>query len=125
MSDLQCAATVVVVDTAADGEALRPRRPVVVCAAPGTGDTVAALARLLDAGHRDLPGAPISPDGLLSAIGDIADEYRGECVAVVVTPTALIDLVRRVLPDHAAAAVVVEVDADGQRWAPLSDARAR
>lgn len=121
MSDLQCAATFVVVDTVADGEALRSRRLAVVCAAPGAGDTASELADLLGVARRDLSGAAAPPGALVQALDDLADEYRGECVAVVVDPEALVALARRlVLPGGASGGVVVEIDADGHSWAAVS-----
>lgn len=117
MSDLQCAATFVLVDTAADSDALHARRAAAVLSAPGSVDTADDLARLLDIDRRDLPAVATSAAGLVRALDDVADEYRGECAAVVVTPTALSALVRLVLPGERGA-VVVEIDGDGHRWAP-------
>ncbi len=125
VSDLQCPARVVVVDSAAGSHPLSVQRPVAVWATPESRAAAGELARVLDIACRDLAGTPDSPARLVDALEDLADQYRGECVAVVVTATALADLVRLVLPGHAAGGVVVEIDADGQRWASLSDATGR
>ncbi|MBD8062635.1 hypothetical protein [Oceanitalea stevensii] len=117
MSDLQCAATLVVVDTAAAGEALRARRAAAVVSTPGALDTAADLAQRLEVARRDLPEDATSPEILVRALDDLADEYRGECVAVVVTAEALAALARLVLPGGGGA-LVVEIDGDGHRWGP-------
>lgn len=119
MSDLQCAVTVVVVpdDQRPDAGRLRSEHPGAVLAGPGSRTAADRLARAVDALVRDLPGDVASAADLTRVLEALADEYRGECVVLAVAPTALADLVRLVLPGEATSAVVVEVDADGQRWA--------
>ena len=114
MGDLQCAARDVVVPGPADAEALRPERPAAVLAGPGAGESADSLARELDVLCRDLN----SGSGLVPELDALADEYRGECVAVVLAPTAYTDLLREHGRATGTGGVVVEVDADGQRWTP-------
>ncbi|WP_324650780.1 hypothetical protein [Georgenia sp. H159] len=113
MSDLQCAATVVVVHDDADLEALRSERPAAVHAAPGAEDRATGLAGALEVPCRRLRDG-VSGD-LTAALDAVADEYRGECVVVAVTDAAFTALAALVLPG-AARGVVVEIDADGRRW---------
>ncbi|WP_413451095.1 hypothetical protein AA0Y32_00635 [Georgenia phoenicis] len=120
MSDLQCPATVVVLGPDADGEVLRAARPAAVYTTPGARAAASRLAGSLDVTLHELDGELASRAALVGVLDDLSDEYRGECVAVVVT--SLTDLLP---PDEEAPAVVVEVDADGQRWSPLSGSTAR
>lgn len=114
MSDLQCAATVVVVHDDGDLAALRTERPAAVHAAPGAESCAGRLARSLAVPCRALSvGAPAD---LESALVGLADEYRGECVVVAVTDATFTALSARVLRATETSAVVVEIDADGQRW---------
>lgn len=121
MSDLQCAATFLLVPAGTAADAVGSARAVALHAAPGAADAATELARLLDLPVRDLPAREASPGGIVRALDELADEYRGERVAVVVTAEVLTALRRVVLPGEGA--VVVEVDADGHRWAPWPEVR--
>lgn len=120
MSDLQCAVTVIVLesDHLGDVDRLRAARPAAVHATAGLDDAAADLARQLDVTYGAPPLDGASPVGLIAALEELSDEYRGECVAVVVSPSTFTDLTRLVLPDRGARAVLAEIDADGRRWAP-------
>lgn len=118
MSDVQCAATVVLLPAGAEADVdeLRTARPAAVLCPSGAARAGETLARLLGVGHAELPDD--SDDRLLPVLEELADEYRGECVVVLVPPAVLTGLARQVLPAGEADGLVVEIDADGHRWAP-------
>ncbi|MDQ4007381.1 MAG: histidine phosphatase family protein [Actinomycetota bacterium] len=124
MSDLQCAATLLLAgvrgddDAAALGTSLQDRRVAVVYTddAPGTGDAVGALSRALAAPVRsepDLREGLVSPAEVLE---QLADQHRGETVLVLAAAETLERLLgsRGGVPSVGAAAEV-RIDADG--WA--------
>ena len=176
MSDLQCAATFLVLPPAADVplEQLRAERAACLYAEPGVDATVLAqalgvTARDLDlggvgdlagvagdlsgsagdetrpagdqrrpadnetrsagdqprpadnepgpAGDQPQPADSTTPAALTAALVDLADEFRGETVAVVVSEATYARLTGEVLATSAPAAVV-EIDADSRRWRP-------
>lgn len=123
MSDVQCAARVVVVaDAPGMLESLRAEHPAAVHAAPGRHEPAARVAAALRVPRRDLP-AESAPEGLETVLLALSDEYRGECVVVLVTPATLVELARRHVGRRGeGSGLVVEIDADGQRWARLSAA---
>lgn len=124
MSDLQCAARFVVVAAGVPApERLRGEQPAAVHAAPGTHGDAARLAAALAVPLRPIAAAS-NRTALAAALDELADEYRGECVAVVVPALAGLDGGVRPSADGG---LLVEVDADGQRWAPwpVSAARGR
>ncbi len=129
MSDVQCAATVVLLPAGTETDAwpLGSARPAAVLGTPDAVRAGEALARLLGVAHAEL--ATDSGERLLPALEELADQYRGECVAVLVPPAVLDRLARQVLPAGGAEGIVVEIDADGHRWAPwppdVSAARGR
>ena len=119
MSDLQCAATFLVLPagSAIPAEQLLAERP--ACLYTETGLHVADLARGLGLAARHLPGTrtPTAPAALTAALTALADEFRGETLAVVVSDATYADLTREVV-STSPPAVVVEIDADSRRWRP-------
>ena len=99
MSDLQCAATFLVLPVvpALSVEQMLAARP--ACLYSEAGVDVEVLARDLAIAARDLPtsAAPVTPATLTAAFTDLADEFRGETLAVVENP-------------------IVEIDGESQRW---------
>ncbi|MEE6283092.1 hypothetical protein [Georgenia sp. MJ170] len=129
MSDLQCAATVVVLGPQASSPAtlaqLRERRVALVYAGPGTAAPAAALADALGVAVRTDGAA--EPDGtagrpVAAVLEELADEHRGECVVLVVAAGTLAGLVRQA-GGGAAPGVVIELDDDGRRVNPLPTGR--
>lgn len=118
MSDLQCAATFVLVPATTAVGSLPDVRPVALHAAPGAQEAAGAVAERLGLPVRTLRAA--TPGELVAALDELADEYRGERVAVLAPGELLAALARLVLPEGADA-LVVEVDADGHRWARWPD----
>lgn len=131
MSDLQCAATVVVLGVDATTTAvadLRERRAALVYfAGPGTTTAATTLAEELDVtarlaaggdagGHGITPHAGPSPgDGWIDdVLQDLADEHRGECVVLVLDDDARAGLARRSGRDPAER-LVIDLDDDGRR----------
>lgn len=103
MSDLQCPATVVFVPDAARADSLPTAR--------------FRVARVLSPNVR-------AATELVAAVEGTADEYRGECVAVV-APSALVaealtaaSVLPPRCPEPGAGWIAVEVDADGWRVVP-------
>lgn len=118
MSDLQCAATFVLVPATTALGSLPDVRPVALHAAPGAQEAAGAVAEWLGLPVRTLRAA--TPGELVAALDELADEYRGERVAVLAPGELVAALARLVLPEGADA-LVVEVDADGHRWARWPD----
>lgn len=124
MSDLQCAVTVLVLPAGADVDvdAVRLERPVQVLAAAGVST---GLGGALDVPVRQVPdGGENRPVGHITRLlADLADEFRGECVVVVLPRAGFDRLSGQVLPAGAAVGgALVRVDADGHRWAPWPSA---
>lgn len=112
MSDLQCAATLLLVprsETKGLAVALSGARVVHVWSAPTEAARRAAGALAADLGvgisaHAELHG----PTGLDAALADIADQHRGETAVVVV--------------DDGEAILEIAIDGDGwtrRRWTPV------
>lgn len=120
MSDVQCAARVVVVADARGALGSLPgEHPAAVHGGPGTHEVAALLATELAVPLRHLPAE--GPDGLENGLLALSDEYRGECVVVVVTPVTLVELARRHVGRRGeGSGLIVAVDAEGQRWTRLS-----
>ncbi len=117
MSDLQCAATFLVLPPtpAVSAERLRGQRPAFLYAEAGV--EAAPLARELGVAARDLPWTtgPTAPAVLMAAFAHLADEVRGETIAVLVSDGTYAAVTREVLPTSPPAAVV-EIDAESHRW---------
>ena len=139
MSDLQCATSVIVLPGGlrVDLETLRSERPAVLLSGiDGHVELAEALdlpvRRLADDGDRadvrdpaldERGGAPGLAGGLARLLAEVADEYRGECVVVVVPEEVVADLRAQVLPAGSMApGARVQVDDDGHRWAPWPSA---
>lgn len=122
MSDVQCAARVVVVADARGALGSLPgEHPAAVHGGPGTHEVAALLATELAVPLRHLPAE--GPDGLENGLLALSDEYRGECVVVVVPEEVVADLRAQVLPAGSMApGARVQVDDDGHRWAPWPSA---
>src|SRR5690625_1793462 len=164
MSDLQCAATFLVLPPAADVplEQLRAERAACLYAEPGVDATVLAQAlgvtardlvlggvgdlagvagdlsgsagdetrpagdqrrpadnETRSAGDQPQPADSTTPAALTAALVDLADEFRGETIAVVVSETTYASLTGEVVATSAPVAVV-EIDADSRRWRPYA-----
>lgn len=125
MSNLQCATSVIVLPGGlrVDLETLRSERPAVLLSAV---DGPTELAEALDLPVRQLPDddADLAVVGRLTGLlAEVADEYRGECVVVVVPEEVVADLRAQVLPAGSMApGARVQVDDDGHRWAPWPSA---
>ena len=123
MSDLQCPATVVFVADAAAASALpHSRFRVARVISPRGEESKGAAGAGESTGVRGLDGA----GDLIRAVEDLADQYRGECVAVV-APRELVDQALSRVPGAGPPAtspdvpwLAVEVDSTGWRVLPTS-----
>lgn len=92
MSDLQCAATAVLLDASAPGAgdleaALRDQR---IAAVIARSDRAAAAGSW--AQHLDLPCRQLAGGALADGLAELADEFRGESILVLVEPADLVAL---------------------------------
>lgn len=109
MSDLQCPATILLLtpETAAISDMRDYRLALVLMARE-----LAAISFNTEVERADLPHA----EALRAHIAELADSYRGEQVAIVVSAPAICELLR--LPAAPVAAITLAVDSDG--WQILS-----
>ena len=110
MSDLQCPATILLLtpETAAVCD-MRERRLALVVTAR---DLTAAVSFDAETTSEELAHSA----ALAARIAELADQYRGEEVAIVVNARVICELLR--LPAPPTAAIVLAVDSDGWRLAP-------
>ncbi len=114
MSDLQCAATAVLLDASAPGTgdldaALRGQRIAAVIARADRAAAAESWAQRLDLPRRQLAGGTLT-----DRLAELADEFRGESILVLVEPADLAALGATAGTSTAALAL----DADGRRLSP-------
>ncbi|HTU57029.1 MAG TPA: hypothetical protein VMF89_01325 [Polyangiales bacterium] len=109
MSDLQCPATILLLtpETAAVSDLSEYRLALVV-----TATDLAALSFSAETRSADIPNA----QALATQIAELADQYRGEQVAILANAQVICGFLR--LPTPPTAAIAIAVDSDG--WQLLS-----
>lgn len=107
MSDLQCPATILLLtpETAAGSDLSEYRLALVVRA-----QDLAAHSFSAETKGADIPNA----QALATLIAELADQYRGEQVAILANAQTICDLLSRPMPPTAA--IAIAVDSDGWRF---------
>jgi hypothetical protein len=126
VSDLQCAATVLLAgvsgadDAAALGTSLQDRRVAVIYTddAPDTGGVVGALSRSLAAPVRSEPDLREGLVPPVEVLEQLADQHRGETVLVVAAAETLDRLLAPQRTQTPGGVVEVRIDADGWAFEP-------